>query len=105
MANITIPQLSVYQYGLLCHTASASVPIFLLPMPALKDRPSQRYKLQARANEVKSLVAMGLMEDASEEFKDSIADQFEHTGRTFRVYGMTAHGYLLFKNCDDRAAN
>lgn len=105
MANIQIPQLSIYQYGLLAHTASAPVPIFLLPRPNRTDNHSQRYKMLARRAEVMSLIAMGLMEDASEEFAETVKEHAANTGCKFEVYGMTEQGYLLFKNCKDRAAN
>lgn len=103
MSNI--PQLSAYQYGLLTHTASATVPIFLLPKPLQTDIPSQRFKLKARQNEILSLVAMGLVEDASDEFRDSIREQHEATGRKYKVYGLTEVGYHLFHGHGQRSVN
>lgn len=100
-----IPQLSKYQFGLLCSTALAPVPIFIIPKPLPDDTASKRYKLQARNNEVKSLVAMGLMEDASEEFEEQISEQYADTGRKFKAYGMTEIGYTMFSDCDNRTVN
>lgn len=103
MSNI--PQLSAYQYGLLTHTASADVPIFLLPKPIPADIPSRRFRLKARQNELLSLVAMGLMEDASDEFRESIREQYRSTGRKYKVYGLTEVGYHLFHGHEHRSVN
>lgn len=101
MSNIL--ELSAYQYGLLIHTASAQVPIFLLPKPVQTDRPAQRFKLKARQNEILSLVAMGLVEDASDEFRESIREATENTGRKYKVYGLTEVGYHLFNDHEQRS--
>jgi predicted ArsR family transcriptional regulator len=69
------------------------------------DIPSQRFKLKARQNEILSLVAMGLVEDASDEFRDSIREQRQATGRNYKVYGLTEVGYHLFHEHEKRSVN
>ena len=100
-----IAKLTAYQYGVLCHTAQGSVPIFLAARPRREDTPSRRYTLKHKHEEVKQLVELQLMEDVSDEFVETIQEHTIKTGRKYAVYGLTEQGYLLFRDCDDRPIN
>lgn len=64
-----------------------------------------RFKLTARHNEITSLVAMGLMEDASEEFSEQLRQHAAEAGRKFLAFSMTEQGYLLFRRAKYRSVN
>lgn len=100
-----IPQITKYQLGVLCHTAQGSAPIFLMARPRREDKPSLRYSLKRKHEEVKRLVEMQLMEDVSKEFAETTREHALKTGRKFSVYGLTEHGYLLFKDCSTQTVN
>ena len=100
-----IPALSRYQFGLLTHTAKADIPVFLLAMPNLKDTPSQRFGLKARHNEIKSLMAAGLIEEASDEFREHVREHEKQTGRRFKVFGLTEIGFKLFQDTSTEHVN
>ena len=74
-----IARLTAYQYGVLCHTARGSVPIFLMSRPCWEDTPSGRHTLEHKHDEVKQLVELQLMENVSDEFADTIR---EHNTKT-----------------------
>ena len=63
----------------------------------IKDSPAQRFGLKARHNEIKSLMAMGLMEEVSDEFREYIREHEQNTGRRHKVFGLSETGYKLFQ--------
>jgi hypothetical protein len=99
------PAITSYQFGVLCHTAQGMAPIFPMARPRRDDKPSLRFSLRRKHEEVKQLVVMKLMEDVSDEFADTVHDHAQKTGRKFSVYGLTEVGYALFKDCDSRSIN
>jgi len=66
-------------------------------MPNMKDSPSQRFGLKARHNEIKSLMAMDLIEEASDEFREHVREHEKQSGRRFKVFGLTENGFKLFQ--------
>lgn len=99
------PVITSYQFDVLCQTAQATVPILLMAHARHEDKPSLQRELLEKHSAVEELVVLGLAEDVSDEFVDTIRDHAQRTGRRFSVYGLTENGYLLFKDCEVRTTN
>lgn len=98
MSQINMPELTDYQLRVLTDTAGQEVAIFLLPCPASGDPPEHRKMLETRYDEVKSLLALGLIEDVTNEFRYPIKKELKRTGRRFHVYGLSELGFCMFKD-------
>jgi len=65
------------------------------------DTPSHAQQLTKELQEFKELLPLGLVEDVSKDFTESIAVSKLNNKRGFIVLALTEAGYLMFNECQD----
>lgn len=98
MTRIATARLTAYQLDVLCDTAGLEVPIFLLPRPTSNDSVTQQRRLDKFYKQIKALVAMGFVEDVSDDFRQYIEEHNKTTGRRFLAYGLSELGFCMFQD-------
>jgi hypothetical protein len=100
----TIYQINEYQLTNLMIAANSEIPGFAVIQANETDDEEIKEKLSRYQKDVADLVALGLVEDISEEFPKEITETGEKFERKLKVYAVTEIGFLLFHNYGDRPA-
>ena len=97
-----IYKLSTLQVAVLRRAASGKTTVFavLTPNPEI-DNPEAMKRLKQEERSFLDFIKLGLAEDRSADFSETITKCKIDTKRTYRVLALTKAGQLMFDYCDD----
>jgi hypothetical protein len=100
-----IIELTKYQYETLNIAANGPTRVFAVLFDSAKDSEEKAKRLRQDMREAGELIGLGLAEDVSEHFKESIASMQINDDRGLAVYAITDLGVKMFENLDKRTVN
>lgn len=99
-----IYELNPLQYAVLRKAALEGNRTFAVLEPSeTLDEPVRRARLADELRQMEDLVAIGLTEDISADFTESIAVCKRSNKRGYKVHALTDAGFLMFNECIDPA--
>ena len=98
-------ELSKFQYKTLNDAANGDSRAFVVLQPSPKDSEEKRNNHLKDIEESEQLVTLGLVEDVSSRFKDSIQMAKLNSDREFKVYVISELGQKMFGECEKRLVN
>ena len=98
-------ELSEFQYKTLNDAANGDSKAFIVLHPSPSDSPEKKASHEKDVQAASQLVIIGLAEDVSAKFKDSIEMSKINSNREFQVLIITDIGLKMFTDCDKRLVN
>jgi hypothetical protein len=100
-----IQELSKYQFDTLNRAANGDTRVFIVLFPSTQDSDEKQAEFRKDMRDVGELIGMGLIEDVSETFKESIAASKLNANREYGVYVITELGIRMFQGFEGRRVN
>lgn len=103
--DIKIYELNKSQFDLLSISTNGGNIVFAIIEPNEDDPPDKRKKLNDEMQQMKDLINIGLVEDVTHKFKDTIQVAKINNNRDVKVVAVTTLGVKLFRNHGNRTIN
>ena len=101
-----IYELTKFQTENLVRAANGGSIVFAVMKPSEKDSPEKKAKFEGNLAEMMDLVRIGLLEDISPDFTESIkACELNNDGRSIAIVKLTTHAQLMFADAGHRSIN
>lgn len=97
--------LTAFQYKTLDNAANGTSKVFVVLKPSSKDSEDKQKNHLKDVTEIEQLVGLGLAEDVSGSFNESIQMSKLNDDRDFKVFTITELGTKMFLDCDKRLVN
>ena len=102
---MSILELTKYQFDTLNQAANGETKVFVVMYESKRDSDEKSKRIRQDMREVGELFALGLVDDVSKDFKESIAQSRINNDREFGVYAITKPGMLMFEGFEARRVN